>query len=164
MNIARVNIGVLTGWKKIKQRRISFVLGYLRMIFQLQLHRILATFNIKKIIWQPVYWTTSNIHIWTSAIYILSVACKYKDILHDYFPLKLIGKYLLLYNKHIYHIFRLKYRCFVYALSMIVPSLYRLPYIAPLDLYRIPYIVWVSSSKTALYWSFFRSTSLSYWS
>jgi hypothetical protein len=36
--------------------------------------------------------------------------------------------------------FRLKYRCFVYALSMIVPSLYRLPYIAPLDLYRIPSI------------------------
>jgi hypothetical protein len=32
MNIVRVNIGVLTGWKKIKQRRISFVLGYLRMI------------------------------------------------------------------------------------------------------------------------------------
>ena len=28
MNIARVNIG----FKKIKQRRISFVLGYLRMI------------------------------------------------------------------------------------------------------------------------------------
>jgi hypothetical protein len=26
------------------------------------------------------------------------LACKYKDILHDYFPLKLIGKYLLLYN------------------------------------------------------------------
>jgi hypothetical protein len=25
---------------------------------------------------------------------------------------------------HVYHIFRLKYRCFVYALSMIVPSLY----------------------------------------
>ena len=39
MNIARVNIGVLTGWKKIKQRHISFLLGYLRMIlwkFQLQ--------------------------------------------------------------------------------------------------------------------------------
>jgi hypothetical protein len=32
MNIAPINIGVLTGWKKIKQRRISFVLGYLRMI------------------------------------------------------------------------------------------------------------------------------------
>jgi hypothetical protein len=32
LNIARVNIGVLTGWKKIKQPRISFVLGYLRMI------------------------------------------------------------------------------------------------------------------------------------
>jgi hypothetical protein len=40
MNIARVNIGFFTGFKKIKQRRISFVLGYLRMIlwkFQLQL-------------------------------------------------------------------------------------------------------------------------------
>jgi hypothetical protein len=32
MNIARVNIGFFTGFKKIKQRRISFVLGYLRMI------------------------------------------------------------------------------------------------------------------------------------
>jgi len=32
MNIAWINIGVLTGWKKIKQRRISFVLSYLRMI------------------------------------------------------------------------------------------------------------------------------------
>jgi len=29
-------------------------------------------------------------------------ACKYKDIVHDYFPLKLIGKYLLLYNKSFY--------------------------------------------------------------
>jgi hypothetical protein len=27
MNIARVNIGFFTGFKKIKQRRISFVLG-----------------------------------------------------------------------------------------------------------------------------------------
>jgi hypothetical protein len=61
----------------------------------------------------------------------------------------------------IYHIFRLKYRCFVYALSMIVPSLYHLPYVAPLDLYRIPYIVWVSSSMPAIYWLLFRSTSLS---
>ena len=32
MNIVRVNIGSFTGFKKIKQRRISFVLGYLRMI------------------------------------------------------------------------------------------------------------------------------------
>jgi hypothetical protein len=53
MNIVRVNIGVLTGWKKIKQRRISFVLGYLRMILwkistAISIkHRILATFNIK---------------------------------------------------------------------------------------------------------------------
>jgi hypothetical protein len=54
MNIARVNIGVLTGWTKIKQWRISFVLGYLRMILwkistAISIkHRILATFNIKK--------------------------------------------------------------------------------------------------------------------
>ena len=53
MNIARVNIGVLTGWKKIKQWRISFVLGYLRMILwkistAISIkHRILATFNKK---------------------------------------------------------------------------------------------------------------------
>ena len=32
MNIAWVNIEFFTGCKKIKQRRISFVLGYLRMI------------------------------------------------------------------------------------------------------------------------------------
>ena len=32
MNIARINIGFFTGFKKIKQRRIAFVLGYLRMI------------------------------------------------------------------------------------------------------------------------------------
>ena len=55
MNIARVNIEFFTGCKKIKQRRISFVLGYLRMIlwkFSTAIsikHRILATFNIKKI-------------------------------------------------------------------------------------------------------------------
>jgi hypothetical protein len=32
MNIGRVNIELSLGWKKIKQRRISFSLGYLRMI------------------------------------------------------------------------------------------------------------------------------------
>ena len=54
MNIARVNIGFFTGLKKIKQRRISFVLGYLSMILwkistAISIkHRILATFNIKK--------------------------------------------------------------------------------------------------------------------
>jgi hypothetical protein len=43
-----------TGCRKIKQRRISFVLGYLRMIsWKISAaisikHRILATFNIKK--------------------------------------------------------------------------------------------------------------------
>ena len=55
MNIARVNIGFFTGFMKIKQRRISFVLGYLCMILwkistTISIkHRILATFNIKKI-------------------------------------------------------------------------------------------------------------------
>ena len=55
MNLARVNIGFFTGFKKIKQRRIFFVLGYLRMILRkistaISIkHRILATFNIKKI-------------------------------------------------------------------------------------------------------------------
>ena len=56
MNIARVNIGFFTGFKKIKQRRISFVLGYLRMIILWKQnstaisikHRLLATFNKKK--------------------------------------------------------------------------------------------------------------------
>jgi hypothetical protein len=55
MNIARVNIEFFTGFKKIKQRRTSFVLGYSRMILSkistaISIkHRILANFNIKKI-------------------------------------------------------------------------------------------------------------------
>ena len=53
INIVRVNIGVLTGWKKIKQRRISFVLVYLRTLWKISTaisikHRILATLNKKK--------------------------------------------------------------------------------------------------------------------
>ena len=54
MNIMRVNIECITGCKRIKQQRISFVLGYLRMILwkistAISIkHRILATFNIKK--------------------------------------------------------------------------------------------------------------------
>jgi len=32
MTIGQVNTELFPGWKKIKQRRISFVLGYLRMI------------------------------------------------------------------------------------------------------------------------------------
>ena len=56
MNIVRVNIGFFAGFKKIKQRRISFVLVYLRTILWKNptaisiKHRILATFNIKKIL------------------------------------------------------------------------------------------------------------------
>jgi len=54
MNIGRVNIEFFPGWKKIKQRRISFVQGYLRMILRkistaISIkHQILATFNINK--------------------------------------------------------------------------------------------------------------------
>ena len=54
MNIARVNMECFTGCKRIKQRRISFVLGYLRMILwsiptAISIkHRILATFNLNK--------------------------------------------------------------------------------------------------------------------
>ena len=53
MNIARVNIGFFTGFKKIKQWHISFVLGYLCMILwkistAISIkHRILETFEIK---------------------------------------------------------------------------------------------------------------------
>ena len=52
----------------------------------------------------------------------------------------------LSHNITIYHIFRLKYRCFVHALSMIVPSLYRL-YPISHTLYRIPYIVYPKNFK-----------------
>jgi hypothetical protein len=68
MNIGRVNIEFFPGWKKIKQRRISFVLGYLRMIlWKISTaasikHRILATFNIKKNqFWQPLIYLIQNI-------------------------------------------------------------------------------------------------------
>jgi hypothetical protein len=53
INIARVNIEFFTGFKKIKQRRTSFVLGYSRMILSKMStaisikHRILANFNNK---------------------------------------------------------------------------------------------------------------------
>ena len=45
--------------------------------------------------------------------------------------------YLCKYIINVYHIFRLKYRCFAYALSMIDPSLYR-SYPITHTLYRIP--------------------------
>jgi hypothetical protein len=72
MNIVRVNIGFFTGFKKIKQRRISFVLGYLRMILwkistAINIkHRILATFNIKKNqFWQPCMPLRNIFNFWT---------------------------------------------------------------------------------------------------
>ena len=55
MNIMRVNIECITGCKRIEQRRIFLVPGYLRIILwkistAISIkHRILATFNIKKI-------------------------------------------------------------------------------------------------------------------
>ena len=54
MNIVRVNIECFTGCKRIKQWRISFVPGYLRMILwkistAINIkHRILATFSMKE--------------------------------------------------------------------------------------------------------------------
>jgi hypothetical protein len=54
MNIVRVNIEFFTGCKKIKQRHISSVLGYLHMILwkistAISIkHRILATFSINQ--------------------------------------------------------------------------------------------------------------------
>jgi len=45
LSIGRVNIELFPGWKKIKQRRISFILGYLRMIlWKFQLQYILMVF------------------------------------------------------------------------------------------------------------------------
>jgi hypothetical protein len=46
MNIARVNIEFFTGFKKIKQRRISFVLCYLRVKFNYLKTIILKPFLI----------------------------------------------------------------------------------------------------------------------
>jgi hypothetical protein len=91
MNIARVNIEFFTGCKKIKQQRISFVLGYLRMILwkistAISIkHRILATFNIEtNQLWQPLR------HSWSSsknAIFILFVflgSLLYQSISKEY--------------------------------------------------------------------------------
>ena len=58
-----------------------------------------------------------------------------------------------MYNMEIYHIFRLKYRCFVYALSMIVPSLYHFYPISHI-LYRIPYIVYPKNFKISKFANF----------
>ena len=68
MNIARVDIEFFTGFKKIKQRRISFVLGYLRMILwkiptPISIkHRILATFNIEKKFNSDSLYTFKKLH------------------------------------------------------------------------------------------------------
>jgi len=69
MKIAPVNIEFFTRCKKIKQRRISFALGYLRMILgkistAISIkHRILATFSInKKINFDSLYAFKNLLH------------------------------------------------------------------------------------------------------
>ena len=68
LNIARVNIRFFTGFKKIKQRCISFVLGYLRLtLWKISTaisikHRILATFNIIFFL----ILTAFNLYTWNS--------------------------------------------------------------------------------------------------
>jgi hypothetical protein len=61
------------------------------------------------------------------------------DLIHNLVPPHYVcNGYISLFSDiTLYHIFRLKYRCFVYALSMIVPRLYRL-YPISHTLYRIP--------------------------
>ena len=80
MNIARVNIGFFTGFKKIKQRCISFVLGYLRMMLwkispAISIkHRILATFNIKKKFNSDSLYAFNEVHLrkeWSMVIHVL---------------------------------------------------------------------------------------------
>ena len=98
MNIVRINIEFFTGCKKIKQQRISFVLGYLRMILwkistAISIkHQILATFNMKKkfnmyleegIFFFFFYFFTIHSHIWSSAFQILAFDHAY----HFYMPL-----------------------------------------------------------------------------
>ena len=43
---------------------------------------------------RPIF-RSASVHFWRWRY----LECKYKDILHGYFPLKLTGKYILLYNK-----------------------------------------------------------------
>ena len=84
MNIGRVNIELSLGWKKIKQRRISFSLGYLRMILwkistTISIkHRILATFNENKFNSDSLYMPLidqCNINWFTWSI---TLHCKHK--------------------------------------------------------------------------------------
>jgi ribosomal protein S18 len=84
MNFAQVNIEFFTGCKKIKQRRISFALGYLRMILwkistTISIkHRILATFNENKFNSDSLYMPLidqCNINWFTWSI---TLHCKHK--------------------------------------------------------------------------------------
>ena len=88
MNIARINIVFFTGFKKIKQQRISFVLGYLRMILwkistAISIkHRILATFNIKKINSDGLY--AFNEHIYLNVKLYVLFFCAFLSCLNWY--------------------------------------------------------------------------------
>ena len=115
MNIARVNIGFFTGFNKIKQRRISVVLGYLRMIltsilkswifqicaaiYKLLLHMVFASRNffamqgpvaIILISWNVIFiWETDY---WTSAIKRFALFDLLKSLYSD---TKILSKYIL---------------------------------------------------------------------
>jgi hypothetical protein len=115
INIARVNIGFFTGFKKIKQRRISVVLGYLRMIltsilkswifqicaaiYKLLLHMVFASRNffamqgpvaIILISWNVIFiWETDY---WTSAIKRFALFDLLKSLYSD---TKILSKYIL---------------------------------------------------------------------
>ena len=79
-----------TGYKRIKQRRISFVLDYLRMILwkistAISIkHRILATFNLKKINSDSLY-----------AFNLVYIVChtKYKNIVFFTFQMDILMQY-----------------------------------------------------------------------
>jgi hypothetical protein len=77
MNIAWVNLEFFTGCKKIKQQRISFVLGYLHIILwkisAISIkHRILATFDIKKFNSDSLYAFKPNNKLY----YVVVCCCK----------------------------------------------------------------------------------------
>jgi hypothetical protein len=65
---------------------VSVGIGKIQLCHNLVWEKSGTTFVLQIFIFELVQYTFCQ--------YFLS-ACKYKDILHDYFPLKLIGKYLL---------------------------------------------------------------------
>jgi hypothetical protein len=98
MNIARVNIGFFTGFKKIKQQSISFVLGYLHMILwkistAISIkHRILATFNIKKKFNSDSLYAFNEVHLREEWSMVKHVLVGYQGVSTSSSPSSLIPK------------------------------------------------------------------------